>query len=100
MPIYPITSKENSRRIRVEIRRVFLEVWDPIGVRDAPAAQNEYDGYLGRTLELLFEGATDAELNEYLVGIADRMGMDASRHSHADVITALRAIPLNVSTTH
>ena len=100
MPIYPITSKENSRRIRVEIRRVFLEVWDPIGVRDAPTAQDEYDGYLGRTLELLIEGATDAELNEYLFGLADRMGMDASRHSHADVIAALRAIPLSVSTTH
>jgi hypothetical protein len=43
MPTYPITSKENSRRIRVAIRHVFLDVWDAIGIADEPMAQDEYD---------------------------------------------------------
>jgi hypothetical protein len=94
MATYPLTSKENSCRIRVAIRHVFLEVWDPIGIREEPNAQDEYDGYVGRAFELLMGNATDAELEAYLVWVVERMGMDASRHSHADVIQALRAINL------
>jgi hypothetical protein len=99
MPTYPITSKENSRRIRVAIRHVFLNVWDPIGIRDEPNAQDEYDGYIGRAFELLMSKASDAELDEYLNWIVRRMGMDASRKSFADVIQALHAIDLREPST-
>ena len=34
--------KYESRRIRGEIRRVLMTVWDPIGVKDEPNAQDEY----------------------------------------------------------
>jgi hypothetical protein len=95
MATYPLTSKENSRRIRVAIRRVFLDIWDPIGINDSPYAQDEYDSYIGRAFELLWAQATDAELNEYLVGIVDGMSMDGSRSSHEDVIQALRPINLH-----
>jgi hypothetical protein len=95
MPTYPLTSKENSRCIRVAIRRVFLDIWDPIGINDSPYAQDEYDSYIGRTFELLWAHATDAELDTYLTSIVEGMGMDSSRTSHANVIQALRAIELN-----
>jgi hypothetical protein len=68
--------------------------WDPIGIRDAPNAQDEYDGYLGAMFELLMSQAPDAKLKEYLDRCVDRMGMDSSRHSDDDVIQALRAIEL------
>lgn len=45
--------KYESRRIRTEIRRVLMTVWDPIGVRDEPNAQDEYDSYLGGVFGLL-----------------------------------------------
>jgi len=99
MPSYPITSKESSRRIRVAIRNVFLNVWDPIGIRDAPNAQDEYDGYIGRAFELLMSNASDAELEDYLNWIVRRMGMDASRKSFADVIQDLHAIELREPST-
>ncbi|MEO7030149.1 MAG: hypothetical protein ABI147_12175 [Acidobacteriaceae bacterium] len=38
--------------------------------------------------------ATDAKFAEYLDWIVEGMGMDSSRSSPADVIEALRAIPL------
>jgi hypothetical protein len=44
--------KYESRRIRRDIRRVLLTVWDPIGVKGAPSAQDEYDGYLGDVFQL------------------------------------------------
>ena len=94
MPTYPLSSKENSRRIRVAIRRVFLDMWDPIGIADAPNAQDEYDSYLGRMFELLITDASDMQLRQYLDECVAGMGMDSSRHSFADVIAALHAIPL------
>ena len=39
MPVYPISSKENSRRLRAAVHRVFLEVWDPIRISDELNAQ-------------------------------------------------------------
>ena len=51
--------KYESRRIRVEIRHVPVDVWDPIGIKDEPNAQDEYDGYLGGVYELLVGGAVD-----------------------------------------
>ena len=98
MATYPITSKENSRRIRVEIRRVFLQVWDPIRIEDHPNAQDEYDGYIGRMFDLLMSNAADKELKEYLDWCVGRMGMNGSRHSDEDVIRALRAIDLRNAT--
>jgi hypothetical protein len=49
----PVIDKVQSRRIRVEIRHVLMDVWDPIGVKDEPNAQDECDGYIGKLFELL-----------------------------------------------
>jgi hypothetical protein len=92
---YPVMPKEQSRKIRAEIRRVFLDVWDPIGIGGEPDGQDEYDGYLGRAFELLTASATDREIEDYLLWIVERMGMDGSRVSHKAVVEAIRAIDLN-----
>jgi hypothetical protein len=84
--------KEESRRVRVAIRHVFLNVWDPIGVDDAPNAQDEYDGYIGPIFELLVTGGSDRRIIDYLQWAVDRMGMDGSRASLQTVVEALRAI--------
>ena len=89
-----IPSNAYSRRICGAIRRIFLEIWDPIGICDVPNAQDEYDSYIGHMFELLTTRASDAKLAEYLAWITSQMGMDSSGHSHADVIQALRAINL------
>lgn len=91
-----LTDKEESRRIRARIRHVLLEVWDPIGVKDEPNAQDEYDGYIGRLYELLVEDAGDAELLRYLYWVAhDRMGFEEAKASDAQAtVVALRSIPL------
>ena len=87
--------KEESQRVRCAIRKVFVEVWDPIGVMDDPTwPRDEYDGYIGRTFELLVTGGGDDDIIDHLVSSVDRMGMDASRSSLTDVVEALRAIRL------
>ena len=85
--------KATSRRIRVQIRHVFLDVWDPIGIRDEPNAQNEYDGYVGPIFSLLSSGATDEQLNNRLLYfVNDRMGLKATSDAMLPTIRALRAI--------
>ena len=94
----PRIDKYESRHIRVQIRHVLLGTWDPIGVRDEPNAQDEYDGYIGRIYELLAGGGSDAELTEYLYwAVHDNMGLDrATRPDMAATVDALRKIPLPV----
>lgn len=73
-------SKEESRRIRADIRQVSLDILDPIGIKDEPNAQDEYDGYIGRLNELLIRRAPDSELANYLYEVAhDRMGFDTAQ---------------------
>jgi len=88
------TASKNLERVRNEIRRVYLTVWDPIRVQDEPNAQDEYDSYIDRMISLLVNGASDGQLKKYLDSCAARMGWDGSSHPDTDVIEALRAINL------
>jgi hypothetical protein len=91
----PPIDKAESRRIRVDIRHVLLDVWDPIGVKNEPYAQDEYDGYLGSIYELLVNGASDRELEEHLHWIVDdRMGLGKSFPRNALTVAALRKISI------
>jgi hypothetical protein len=92
--------KYESRRIRVAIRHVLMDVWDPIGIKDEPGAQNEYDSYIGGVYELLISGASDEYIEDHLWRIVtERMGLDAAKKSDmADTVKALREIPLPLNT--
>jgi hypothetical protein len=39
-----VIDRDQSRRMRVEIRHVFIDLWD---VKDEPSAQDEYEGDWG-----------------------------------------------------
>ena len=88
--------KEESHRIRGQIRHVLLNVWDPIGIKDEPNAQHEYDGYIGHLYGLLIGNATEAELSNYLHWVAhDRMGFEEAKASDTHItVVALKDIPL------
>jgi len=84
-----------SRRIRVDIRQVLMAVWDPIGVKDIPEAQDEYDFYLGEVMEMLVDGRSDEEIAKHLFNIVtERMGLSASWEEMLPTVRALREIPL------
>ena len=67
---------ERSKRIQENIRQVLLHDWDPIGVQDAPEAQDEYDGYVGGVYRLLTSGASEKQVIDHLWHIeTDAMGL-------------------------
>jgi len=74
-----VIEKDKSRRIRVAIRHVLMDKWDPIGVADEPMAADEYDSYIGGVFELLESNATREMLEEHLREIETRnMGLTDS----------------------
>ena len=66
-----------AREIQVAIARVLLEDWDPIGIRDVPEAQDEYDDYVGAIYRLLADGASAMAIAQHLCSIErNSMGFD------------------------
>ena len=62
-----------------ELRRLLMDGWDPIGVRDIPEASDEYDSYLGPIASRLRKGATADELAAYLTEVEEvQMGLGES----------------------
>jgi hypothetical protein len=57
--------------------RLLLNAWDPLGVADLVA--DEYDGLAGRVLGRLAQGATTAEMGEFLwFEMEEPFGIDPS----------------------
>ena len=65
--------KYKSRESRMKVREVLMQEWDPIGVRDVPEAQDEYDRYADKAyIMLMDERATATAIAAYLDEIATR----------------------------
>jgi hypothetical protein len=90
------SQERRAREIQEGIRLVLLRDWDPIGVRDAPQAQDEYDGYVGGVYQLLASGATLSELAEHLLQI-ERDSMRLSPRPEALVEVASRLKQIDIS---
>jgi hypothetical protein len=56
---------------------MFMDEWDPIGVRDAPGATDEYDAYVAKAYVMLMdERATAEQIADYLWAVAtEYMGL-------------------------
>jgi hypothetical protein len=62
------------------VRAILMRDWDPIGINDVPAAQDEYDRYIDQVLRLFERGASVTALSDRLLEIetAD-MGLRGDR---------------------
>ncbi len=71
-----MTSRDvRAKEIQRAIGEVLLRNWDPLGVKDEPQAQDEYDAYVGGVYQLIAAGATAKQIAEHLVRIeTDRLG--------------------------
>ena len=87
--------REELRRIQNEIRKVLMTCWDPIGVKDEPLAQGEYDSYIGGVFSLLWGNASDEELKAHLWKIIEeRIHVHPAAGATDRTVAGLRAIKL------
>ena len=76
-----------AQEIQDAIRQILLQDWDPIGVRDSPAAQDEYDGYVGGVYRLLVSAASPETVAEHLRAIeTEKMGLE---HTHPSALLSV-----------
>jgi len=67
--------EERARQVQQWIADVLRTHWDPIGIRDEPAAADEYDAYVGGVYRLIATGASPRQLAEHLAKVeADQLG--------------------------
>lgn len=82
-----------AREIQAAIGAVLLRDWDPIGVRDEPLAQDEYDSYVGGVYRLIASGASAVEIAEHLASVqTEMMGLPTLAPSLRSVAERLAAI--------
>lgn len=59
-----------------KIREILMNHWDPIGVKELPEAQGEYDMYIPDIMTLLSERASPEKISQYLLWVEQaRMGL-------------------------
>ena len=46
-----------------------MREWDPIGVKEEPNAQDEYDAYIGQVFGLIVKRAPEDEIANYLMRV-------------------------------
>ncbi len=64
-----------AREIQRAIGEILLRNWDPVGVKDEPRAQDEYDAYVGGVYRLIASGATARQIAEHLAHLeAEQLG--------------------------
>jgi hypothetical protein len=79
------TRPTQAREIQAAIGRILLHDWDPIGVRDVPEAQDEYDSYVGGVYGLLVSGAPPQAIAEHLCAV-ERESMALGQRQPADLL--------------
>ncbi len=63
-----------------DIRQVLLRDWDPIGVKDSPEAQDEYDSYVWPVYSILLKRGGPRDVAAYLAELVqESMGLGTSQ---------------------
>ena len=88
--------ERRSKKIMEDIRQILLHQWDPIGIKDEPNAQDEYDSYVGGVYRLLASHASAEEIAKHLAVIeTGQMGL--GRGQRQDLLpVAQRLVALNI----
>lgn len=72
--------KESEKNLYRATDEILFYLWDPIGVKDIPAARDEYHSYLPNVFKLLVSDAKYHEIAAYLCKIeASSMGLGANK---------------------
>jgi hypothetical protein len=75
------------------VRLILMRDWDPIGIKDEPAAQDEYDAYIQPLLRLVTEGVSSSVLSDRLLRIETvEMGLSGDRERALRVAEKLRTL--------
>ena len=71
---------KRAKQYNNAIRDILLKEWDPIGVKNVPEAQDEYDSYIPGVCKLLINQESSENIFQYLWKIeTDNMGLTGNQ---------------------
>ncbi len=77
------------KKYKSKIQEILIQRWDPIGIGDDDAAQDEYDSYIEPLCQLLLSQQSKQEIFEFLWFIeTTHMGLKGNYH-HTQAIVEL-----------
>lgn len=77
-----------------------MQEWDPIGVVDAPEAQDEYDSYIPEIARLIAQNGRVDEIARVLVSAERDMNMESNAERALSVAKKLLNISSNFENKH
>lgn len=84
---------DRAKRYHYAIKQILLEEWDPIGVKDFPEAQDEYDSYVSDVYHRLIHRVPKHELFDYLWEVENtHLGLYGNRSRTETVVEKLVAL--------
>ena len=73
-------SLDRAQHYQAAIRLILLREWDPIGVSDEPAAQDEYDSYIHEIHGMLIQHEPKHRIIDHLWWIeTEQLGLSGNR---------------------
>jgi len=73
--------KDRAKQYHDAIKQILIKEWDPIGVKDVPEAQDEYDSYVPGVYKLLIRRESEEKIFRYLWKIeTDFMALCGNRN--------------------
>ncbi len=67
---------QSASHLIVEVERILLTKWDPVGVKGEPMAECEYGSYAGTVASMLAHGSTEDAVADYLRRVEhERLGI-------------------------
>ena len=83
------------------IRAVFMNDWDPIGVRDIPECTDEYDSYVVPLYSILRQRRSETALLNFLQGAyRDMMGITVPSEESREIATKFLEIDVSHDEIH
>ncbi len=82
--------QNRARVLQNKIKMVLLNEWDPIGVRDIPEANDEYDAYVANIYKMLISHKSIHEICDYLWEVETKyMGLIGSKKNTINIAKRL-----------
>ena len=63
-----------------QIRQIFVQDWDPVGIKNVPEAQDEYDQYLANITRMVQSQASQSHVAAALLQAEVNMGLVANEN--------------------
>lgn len=76
--------------LEAKVQKILLLEWDPIGVKDIPEAQDEYDMYVSNICQMLRTGQSNTEVYKHLRWIeTERIGLEGNEQHTQRIVAKL-----------